>query len=82
MQAAREAGRILVSANTDFGELLTLGSHASPSIVLLRRSPHGAEAQVHLLLAGLDVMADDLANGAIVVLTPTKTACPVAADYA
>lgn len=37
MRIAREARRILVSANTDFGELLTLGSHAGPSVVLLRR---------------------------------------------
>ena len=31
-----------------------------------------SEDQAQLLLAGLDVVADDLANGAIVVLTPTK----------
>jgi predicted nuclease of predicted toxin-antitoxin system len=65
MDAAREAGRVLVSADTDFGELLALGSYAGPSVVLLRRSPHGAEAQMELLLAGLKVVADDLTNGAM-----------------
>ena len=72
MQAARETRRVLISADTDFGELLALGSHTAPSVVLLRRSPHESGGQVHILLAGLDVVADELADGAIVVLTPDR----------
>lgn len=72
IQAAREARRVLISADTDFGELLALGSHTGPSVVLLRRSPHESEDQVRILLAGLDAVADELADGAIVVLTSER----------
>lgn len=72
MRSAREARRILISADTDFGELLALGSHTGPSVVLLRRSPHDADDQVRILLAGLDAVADELVAGAIVVLTPDR----------
>lgn len=72
MQTARAARRVLISADTDFGELLALGSYAGPSVVLLRRSPHEVEDQVRILLAGLNAVADELAEGAIVVLTPDR----------
>ncbi|MGH9164335.1 MAG: DUF5615 family PIN-like protein [Acidimicrobiales bacterium] len=68
MAAAGRADRILVSADTDFGELLALGSHSGPSLILLRRAQHRPELQAALLLANLTKVADDLAEGAIVVL--------------
>jgi predicted nuclease of predicted toxin-antitoxin system len=40
LAAATGDGRVLVSADTDFGELLALGRHPGPSIVIFRRSPH------------------------------------------
>ena len=32
MEAAREGHRILVSADTDFGEFLAIGTHTEPSV--------------------------------------------------
>lgn len=63
---------MLVSADTDFGELLALGAYTKPSVVLVRRSPHAIEDQVQLLLRGLDAAGEDLASGAIAVLTPNR----------
>lgn len=72
MGAAREADRVLVSADSNFGELLALGVCTGPSVVLLRRSAHAADDQVRLLLAGLDAVFEDLDRGAVVVLTPHR----------
>jgi len=40
MAAARRDQRCVISVDTDFGELLAVGNHADPSVVLLRRTPH------------------------------------------
>lgn len=72
MQAAADAGRILVAADTDFGELLALGRHPGPSLVIFRRSPHRVEMQVRLLLGSLADIEDSLSEGAVVVLTPDR----------
>ena len=72
MDLAQDEDRVLVSADTDFGELLAIGAYTKPSVVLVRRSPHAVEDQVQLLLRCLDAAGEDLASGAIVVLTPTR----------
>lgn len=72
MDAAQAEDRVLVSADSDFGELLAIGAFTEPSVVLVRRSPHAVEDQVELLLRCLDAAGADLANGAIVVLTPSR----------
>jgi len=61
--------RVLVSADTDFGFLLAESGGDRPSVILLRlRSPRSAARLASILLANLDDVAADLANGAIVVL--------------
>jgi predicted nuclease of predicted toxin-antitoxin system len=69
MQAARNDGRVLVSADTDFGELLAIGRHPGPSVVIFRRAPRRPEAQVRLLLGALEESEEELRAGAVVVLT-------------
>lgn len=68
MAAAVEHDRVLVSADTDFGELLAKGGAALPSVVLLRRPDKTPESQADVLIANLPAVEVDLAAGAIVVM--------------
>jgi len=60
----------VLSADTDFGELLALGRHPGPSVVIFRRAPRRPESQVSILLASLPDTEQELTRGAILVLTP------------
>jgi predicted nuclease of predicted toxin-antitoxin system len=71
-RAATES-RIIISADTDFGTLLSLRQETRPSVILFRgATPHRPDAQTALLLANLPPLAQDLANGAIVVIEPSR----------
>ena len=64
---------MIVSADTDFGTLLTFSKTNQPSVILFRHgSPRRPDAQAALLLANLDAFAEDLAYGAIVVFRKNK----------
>ncbi len=70
MAAAGDARRVLVSADTDFGELLAVGRHPGPSVVLLRRAPKRPELQARLLLTALGQVEAELTAGAVAVISP------------
>jgi predicted nuclease of predicted toxin-antitoxin system len=70
--AGRRDQRCVVSVDTDFGELLAVGNHADPSVVLLRHTPHRPQDQAALLITALPLLEEDLSIGAIVVLTPDR----------
>lgn len=72
MRAASGESRVLVSADTDFGELLAAGRASGPSFVLFRRTRRIAEEQITVLLANLSDVEADLAAGAIVVLAEDR----------
>lgn len=69
LRAARAEGRVFVSADTDFGELLARQDVALPSLVLFRQGNRGPEHQATTLLGNLEEIAEDLLAGAIVVFT-------------
>lgn len=68
LDAAHSDGRVLASADTDFGAILARRQASGPSVLLLRRAAdRRAAEQARLILDNLDQVADDLTAGAIVV---------------
>jgi predicted nuclease of predicted toxin-antitoxin system len=69
LDRARDEDRVLISADTDFGMLLSRLHTSAPSVVLVRRLVgRRAKDMTEVVLANLVMVADDLETGAIVVL--------------
>lgn len=67
MAHAAGSGMVIISADTDFGELLAVSGATRPSVVLLRSADHlTPEQQAILLAANLPSVAADLESGAVV----------------
>jgi hypothetical protein len=68
LETAAETGRVLLSGDTDFGELLAASNASSPSVVLFRRQGQRRAGQIAaLLLMNLATVEADLEAGAVVV---------------
>jgi len=68
MQVARIQRRVLLSADTDFGELLARSNDDGPSVVLFRGHEVETATMAVTLLANLDQIDELLTAGAIVVI--------------
>ena len=70
---ARNEGRVLVSADTDFGTLLSLNQAQAPSVLLFRRgADHSPQAQLALMLANIASLEHVLQRGSAVVFEQTR----------
>lgn len=78
---ASEDGDVVITADSDFSLLLAARGSAKPSVILLR---HVAElrwpAHHALLVDNLPAVLDDLEDGAVVSLSPTRLARAPVAD--
>lgn len=73
LQLAVESRQVLISADTDFGQLLRQNQASAPSVVIIRTAgSRRPAAQAALLLANLPAVEDDLARGALVVFEDTR----------
>jgi predicted nuclease of predicted toxin-antitoxin system len=64
---AAESGLVIISADSDFGELLAVSGATRPSVVLLRSADHlTPDQQATLLIANLPQVEADLDSGAAV----------------
>jgi predicted nuclease of predicted toxin-antitoxin system len=62
-------GRVIVSADTDFGTILARRRQSKPSVILFRRgTQHQPSRQLELLLPNLDAIQGHLEVGSIVVI--------------
>jgi len=69
LERAQVDERVLVSADTDFGGLLSRSHATGPSVLLIRRLVgRRAAEQSAIILANLDQIAEDLVAGAVVVI--------------
>lgn len=69
LERARAEERVLISADTDFGGLLSRSEASNPSVILIRRlAGRRAAEQSQIILANLGQVAEDLTAGAVVVL--------------
>lgn len=84
LRSAADDGRIIVTADADFGALLALRRDRRPSVLMLRSSDRlTPDQQVELILATLAQVGNELDAGAVASVTPERIrvrTLPITAD--
>ncbi len=66
-ELATQQGRIIVSADTDFGALLAFELSTKPSFILFRQTDKRPTSQLRFLLAHLSQLQENLEAGCVAV---------------
>lgn len=61
-------GRIIITADTDFGTLLALSGAARPSVLLLRRGGRRTVERARIVLTVLRMATDHFEQGAVITV--------------
>jgi predicted nuclease of predicted toxin-antitoxin system len=72
LAAAADSGRGLITADTDFGALLSLAGASRPSVLLLRRPGRHASQRTDAILEAVETARSHIEAGALVVVEPHR----------
>ena len=72
LEKAREEGRVVLTFDLDFGDLLAAGVHPLPSVIIFRLRNQTPASVTPRLLKVLSECGDDLASGAVVTIEDTR----------
>lgn len=70
LASASESGRTLITADTDFGALLSVAGSSGPSVLLLRRPGRHAPQRADAILSAVESARLHIEAGALVVVEP------------
>ena len=72
LQRARDDERVVVTLDADFHALLALSAATSPSVIRIRIERLRAQALTNLLLIVIGEWAEDLEQGVVVTVEPSR----------
>ncbi|MFA5805593.1 MAG: DUF5615 family PIN-like protein [Melioribacteraceae bacterium] len=71
-QIAYEEKRIIITADVDFGYILSKWKYNLPSIILFRFFPYNPIIQFGNIIKVVEEYSSDLINGSIIVIEPSR----------
>ncbi len=72
LEKARKEGRIVITFDLDFGDLLAAGGHSLPSVIIFRLHNQIPSSVTPKLIEVVSCRADDLLSGALIIVEDTR----------